>query len=298
MPGQLEGKVAVITGTGRGIARSVALLFASEGAKIIGCDLNEESAAETVELVRQAGGQMEALYPLDLTDEANAHRLAEFAAQTYGGIDILYNSAAQFRIGTIEDMTLDNWKFSQDNVLTLQFLVTKHVIPHMRKRGGGSIIFVGSTTGILGAGYPGNLSFLLSYCCAKAAVLRMSVILANELAEIGVRVNSVTPGTIGTEAGLVFYGQPGSESRRVSELGTLIPRLGESDDIANAALYLASSQSSWVTGQNLIVDGGLVASGGMGLARDEDKAAMAAVVKEFSVVDDSWETTGTPKPRV
>lgn len=241
---------------------------------------------------------MEALYPLDLTDEASAHRLAEFAAQTYGGIDILYNSAAQFRIGTIEDMALDDWKFTQDNVLTLQYLVTKHVIPHMRKRGGGSIIFVGSTTGILGAGYPGNLSFLLSYCCAKAAVLRMSVILANELAEIGVRVNSVTPGTIGTEAGLVFYGQPGSESRRVSELGTLIPRLGEPDDIANAALYLASDQASWVTGQNLIVDGGLVASGGMGLAQEADKAAMAAVVREFSVVDNSWETTGTPKPRV
>lgn len=298
MPGQLEGKVAVITGTGRGIARNVALRYASEGAKIIGCDINEETAAETVELVRKAGGEMEALYPLDLTVEENAHRLAEFAAETYGGIDILYNSAAQFRIGTIEDMSLEDWKFSQDNVLTLHFLVTKHVIPHMRKRGGGAIVFVGSTTGVLGAGYPGNLSFLLAYCCAKAAILRMTVILANELSEIGVRVNSVTPGAVGTEAGMVFYGEPGTESRRVSELGTLVPRLGEPDDIANAALFLVSPQASWVTGQNLIVDGGLVASGGMGPATAENKAAMAPIIKQFSVVDDKWTTSGEPKTRV
>jgi meso-butanediol dehydrogenase/(S,S)-butanediol dehydrogenase/diacetyl reductase len=294
--GQLEGKVAVITGTGNGIARDVALRFAREGARIVGCDLNEETTAETVKLVRDAGGQMEALAPLDLTVETNAHDLAEYAGETFGGIDILFNSAMQMRLGAIEDLTVDDWKFTLDNTLTLQFLVTKHVVPHLRKRGGGAIVFVGSITGTqTGAGYPGNLGFLLPYACAKAGVLRMTVVLANELAEIGVRVNSISPGTVATEQGLAFYGRPGTEQRRVSELGTLVPRLGDPEDIAAAALYLASDQASWVTGQNLVVDGGFVASGGMGMARAENKAAMAPSVEEFSVVDERWETSGEPK---
>jgi NAD(P)-dependent dehydrogenase (short-subunit alcohol dehydrogenase family) len=298
MPGQLEGKVAVITGTGNGIARDIALRFAAEGARIVGCDINEETAAETIRLVREAGGEMEALYPLDLTSEVNAHDLAEFAAETFGGIDILVNSAMQMRLGAVEDLTVDDWKFTLDNTLMLQFLVTKHVVPHLRERGGGRIVFIASISGTdTGAGYPGNLGFLLPYACAKAGVLRMALVLANELAEIGVRVNSISPGTVGTEQGLAFYGEPGSEARRVSELGTLVPRLGDPEDIAKAALFLASEESAWVTGQNLIVDGGFVASGGMGIARAENRAAMAPVVGRFSVVDDGWETSGQAKTR-
>jgi meso-butanediol dehydrogenase/(S,S)-butanediol dehydrogenase/diacetyl reductase len=295
MKGQLDGKVAVITGTGRGMGRTVALRYAREGAKIIGCDLNENDAAETVELVRQAGGEMEALYPLDLSVEENAHRLAEFAAKTYGRIDILYNNAAAFRIGTIEDLSLEDWNFTQKNVLTIPFLVTKHVIPHMRKAGAGSVIFVGSVSGIQSAGYPGNLSFVMAYAVAKAGLLRMSVVLANELSELGIRVNSITPGTVETEGGLAFFGEPGTELRRVSEQGLLIPRLGKPEDIANAAVYLASEQAAWVTGHNLVVDGGFVASGGQGQTTATDKAALAPLLEKYSTVDDKWDTIGTAK---
>jgi NAD(P)-dependent dehydrogenase (short-subunit alcohol dehydrogenase family) len=202
------------------------------------------------------------------------------------------------RIGTIEDLPADDWRFTLENTLTLHYLVTKHAVPHFRARGGGSIIFVASMTGMqVASGYPGNLTFLLPYACAKAGILRMTNILANELAEIGVRVNSISPGCIGTPTGLAFYGEPGSEARRVSEKGTLIPRLGEPSDVAAAALYLATAQSSWVTGHNLVVDGGVTASGGMGPALPEDVSAMAPTVAGFSEIDDSWTTSGAPKPR-
>ena len=298
MSNSLDGKVAVVTGTGRGIAREVALRFAAEGAKVVGCDIDEEACAETVKLVRAAGGEMEALHPLDLTVEENAHELFEFTADRFGGLDVLYNSAMSMRIGTIEDLTAEEWRFTLDNTLTLQYLVTKHAVPHLRKRGGGSIVFVASMSGMQnGSGYPGNLPFLLAYACAKAGVLRMTNVLANELSEIGVRVNSISPGCIGTPAGMTFYGEPGSELRRVSESGTLIKRLGEPRDIADAALFLAGEGSSYVTGQNLVVDGGFDASGGAGRATDVDKAVYAPLVAKFSQVDEGWTTSGTPKPR-
>jgi len=298
MSGSLEGKVAVITGTGTGMAREVALRMASEGAAIVGCDIDEEACAETVELVRSQGGQMEALYPLNLTDEANAHRLAEFAAEQYGGVDILYNNAMGMRVGALEDLSADDWQFTLDNTLTLHFLTTKHIVPHLRARGGGSIIFVGSISGAnLGAAYPGNMGFLISYACAKAAVLRMTSVLANELAEINVRVNAISPGCIATPDAMNAYGEPGTELRRVAESPSLIPRLGEPLDVAKAALFLASEQSSWVTGQNLFVDGGFMVSGGRGQATAQDKEALAPLVAGMSQVDDAWETTGVKKPR-
>ena len=289
---RLEGKVAVITGAGRGMARQVALRFAAEGAAIVGAEIDPEAGAETVQAVREAGGEMESLY-VDLTDEANAHRLAEFAAEKFGGIDILYNNAMAMKIGSVEDLKLDDWQYTIDNTLTLHYLVTKHAIPHFRARGGGSIVFVASVTGTeTGAGYQGNLGFLAAYACAKAGILRLTRILANELSEINVRVNSISPGNVGTPNGLNFYGELGSEPRRVAEHGALIRRLGEAEDIMKGALYLVSDDASWVTGHNLVVDGGYIASGGFGPATDADKAALAPMLLETSEIDTQWSTTG------
>jgi meso-butanediol dehydrogenase / (S,S)-butanediol dehydrogenase / diacetyl reductase len=293
MPGRLEGKVAVITGAGDGMARQVALKFAGEGASIVGCDIDEQKAADTVKAVRDAGGQMESLYPLDLREEDNAHKLAEFAAEKFGGIDIVYNNAMEMKLGVVEDIPLDHWQYTMDNTLTIHYLVAKHTIPHLRKRGGGAMVFVASVTGMhIGSGYQGNLGFLAPYACAKAGILRLTDILANELSEINVRVNSISPGYIGTPNGINFYGQPGTEERRVAEHGALIRRLGEGEDIADAALFLVSDDARWVTGHNLVVDGGYAVSGGFGPATDRDKAAMAPLLEQSYVEVDHWPTSG------
>lgn len=289
---RLQGKVAVITGTGRGMARQVALRLAAEGASIIGCDIDAGAAEETQALVRSAGGKMESLYPLDLSVEKQAHELAEFAAEKFGGIDILHNNAMQLRLGSVEDSSLDDWHHTITHTLTVPFLVSKHVIPHLRARGGGSMIFMGSVAGAnIGTGYPGNLPILAAYSVAKAGVIRLASVLTNELASDNIRVNTISPGCVATPNGLLFYGTKGSEQRRVTLTPNLIDRLGEPDDIANAVVYLASDDARWVTGLNLAIDGGHHASGGAGPARSDDIAAYVPSMAELSQVD-HWRTRG------
>jgi meso-butanediol dehydrogenase/(S,S)-butanediol dehydrogenase/diacetyl reductase len=295
--GRLDGKVILVTGAGDGMAREVCLRFGAEGAKVVGCDINAETAEQTLETVRASGAEMESLYPLDLRIEEEAHRFAEFAAEAYGGVDVLYNNAMSMRIGTIEELSLDDWNYTMANTLTIQFLVTKHVIPHLRARGGGSIIFVGSISGLTSAGYSGNLGFLFPYACAKGGVLRMTTVLANDLADDNIRVNALSPGNIATDQAIAFYGQPGEELRRVAEGGKLLKRLGEPDDVAKAAVFLASDDAAWITGDNLLVDGGFVASGGFGRARQQDRDALRPVVTEYSADDDQWSTSGEKRSR-
>ncbi|OAK51200.1 SDR family NAD(P)-dependent oxidoreductase [Rhodococcoides kyotonense] len=293
MTARLQGKVAVITGTGRGMARQVALRLAAEGASIVGCDIDAEAAEETQALVRSAGGKMESLHPLDLSVEEQAHALAEFASEQFGGIDILHNNAMQLRLGSVEDSSLDDWHHTITHTLTVPFLVSKHVIPHLRARGGGSIIFMGSVAGAnIGTGYPGNLPILAAYSVAKAGVIRLASVLTNELAPDNIRVNTISPGCVATPNGLLFYGTEGSEQRRVTLTPNLIDRLGEPDDIADAVVYLASDDARWVTGLNLAIDGGHHASGGAGPARADDIAAYVPSMAEMSQVD-HWPTRGS-----
>jgi len=292
MAGRLEGKVAVITGTGNGMARQVALRFAAEGASIVGCDIDAEAAEETVELVRAAGGTMESMSGVDLTDEQAAHDLFEFTAERFGGIDILDNNAMKQRLGSVEETSAADWRFTLEHTLTLHFLVSKHAIPHFRARGKGSIIFMGSVAGSnLGSGYPGHLPILAPYSVAKAGVIRLATILATELAPLNVRVNTISPACVATPNGLFFYGESGSGRRRITEAATLIPRLGDPDDIADAAVYLASDDSSFVTGLDLRVDGGHIAAGGGGPAAPADIAEYDGILAETSQPD-RWETSG------
>lgn len=292
MAGRLAGKVAVITGTGRGMARQVALRFAAEGASVVGCDLDAEAAEETVALVRAAGGAMESRSGIDLTAERAAHDLLEFAAERFGGVDILDNNSMQLRPGPVEDLSQADWRFTLDHTLTAHFLVSKHAIPHLRARGGGSIIFMGSVAGAnLGSGFPAHLPVLAAYAVAKAGVIRLSSVLANELAPWNIRVNTISPAGVATPSAVHFYGEPGSGRRRIAEAGCLVPRLGEPEDIASAAVYLASDESSWVTGHELRVDGGHVVSGGGGAVKAQDMAEYAEIVAATSVVD-HWPTGG------
>jgi meso-butanediol dehydrogenase / (S,S)-butanediol dehydrogenase / diacetyl reductase len=148
--GRLAGKIAVITGTGGGQGRAAALLFAAEGATVVGCDLKVDGATETVELVRAARGQMDSSQPLDLSDEEAVRRWIDGAAQRYGAIDVLYNNAGATRFDPIDEESYEDWQFTLRNELDVVFLATKHAWPHLKRRGG-SVILVGSTAGLTGS---------------------------------------------------------------------------------------------------------------------------------------------------
>jgi NAD(P)-dependent dehydrogenase (short-subunit alcohol dehydrogenase family) len=251
MAGRLAGKVALITGTGGGQGRAAALLFAQEGASVIGCDVKTEGAAETVAMVKAAGGRMESLAPLDLTDEAAVVRWIAFAVETFGGIDIVYNNASAPRFGPIDALSLEDWNYTLANEITLIFLVVKHAAPHLRARGGGAIVNTASTVALEGAkAAPGGAA----HAAAKGAVVALSNHLVGELARDRIRVNTITPGVIDTPAIAASTAIP--EVRDSMTAGLAIRRMGRPEEIAHAALYLASDEAAFVTGANIIVDGG------------------------------------------
>ncbi len=275
MAGKLDGKIALITGTGGGQGREAALLFAAEGAKVVGCDLKVEGAKETVAMVEQAGGSMVSLQPVNLSDEADVKRWIDFAVESYGDFDILYNNASGVRAGTIESLTRDDWDFDFDNEVTILFLAVKHALPVFKRKSGGVIINTASVAGMVGAAMPGNVPGNLVHNVAKGAVIRMSENLAVELSSYGIRVNAVSPGIIDTPATHALLGDaPDAPMRRAMIESLLIPRIGEPADIAKAALFLASDDASYITGVNLPVDGGWTAGGGVGRPRLELLAAM------------------------
>lgn len=283
MAGRLEGKVALITGTGGGQGRAAALLFAREGAKVVGCDLKVEGAEETVEMVREAGGQMVSMQPVNLSNEDEVRRWIGFAVESYGDFDILYNNASGVKTGTIDSLTREDWDFDLANEVTLIFLAVKHALPMFKRRGGGVIINTASVAGMVGAAMPGNLPGNLIHNVAKAAVIRMSENLAVELSPYNVRVNAISPGIIDTPATHPLLGDdPDSPMRRAFMDSILIPRAGEPEDIAQAALFLASDESSYVTGVNLPVDGGWTASGGAGRPKMELMQAMQETMESFA----------------
>ncbi len=283
MTNRLTGKTALITGTAGGQGRCAALMFAAEGATIIGCDLKESEDAETVAMVRQAGGSMTSLDGVDLSDEAQVERLIDFAVNQAGGFDILYNNAAVARAATLEDLTREHWDWNMANEVTLVYMTVRHALPVLKQRGGGAIVNVGSIAGMpIGSGMPGNAPGNLVHCVAKAAVIRLTETLAIELAPHRIRVNSVSPGVIDTPQLRPFLGEAeDAPMRRVFASKCLVPRIGNVEDIVHAALYLASDEASYVTGVNLPVDGGFIVSGGVGLPTDEVEKAVLAAMTEY-----------------
>src|SRR6266851_3894372 len=259
--GKLDKKVAVITGAASGIGRATAIRFAGEGAAIVVADLNREGGEATVRDCKENGGSA-VFQQADVAKESDVQGAVARAVKEFGRLDIIYNNAGLGgAVGPIENITLENWDRSLAVLLRAVFLGIKYSVPEMRKVGGGSIISTASVAGLRGG--PG----LHAYCAAKAGVVNLTRSAAIELGKDKIRVNCICPGGINTP--ILHRNQPGVKDAMEQWMakGQPIPRAGHPDDIAGMVLYLASDDGEWVTGQAMIVDGGLTSGTAFGNAQ-------------------------------
>jgi NAD(P)-dependent dehydrogenase (short-subunit alcohol dehydrogenase family) len=249
---QLAGKAALISGAGGGICRAIALAFANAGAAIACCDIDPAAAAETARLVQEAGVQALS-QACDVSNESQTRAVADAAHKAFGRIDILVSGAAPHdRSGTVVETGLADWQRVLDINLTGAFLLSRAVLPHMIAGGGGSIIFIASQLGRVGsAGRP-------AYCATKGALIQLAKAMAIDHAAQNIRVNALSPGAVETQRTLNRYGSFGA-AREAIGAKHLTGRLGRPDEIAGAAVFLASDAASFVTGSDLLVDGGYTA---------------------------------------
>lgn len=252
MSGRLEGKVALITGTGGGQGREAAKLFACEGAKVVGCDLKVEGAEATVEMVCSEGGDMVSLQPIDLADGQQTKQWIDFAVQRYGGFDILYNNASSPKFAPLDQMTWEEWSYTIRNELDLVYWTCHYVFGHFKARGGGVIINTASVAGLVGSPI-GNFA----HGATKGGIIGLTKQLAVEGAPFGIRANAISPGVIETPATEIFLGDPNFSKKLINAIP--LHRVGQPEEIATVALFLASSEASYITGANIVVDGGLTA---------------------------------------
>lgn len=245
----LEEKVVIVTGASSGIGRAAAKLFAAEGARVVVTARREKELNELVEEIEAAGGSAVALAG-DVTDEQHHQALVERAVSQFGGLDIAFNNAGTLGALTgAAEMTSANWRDVLDVNLTSGFLGAKHQIPAMQTRGGGSIIFTSSFVGYT-TGMPG----MSAYGASKAGLVGLALGLASELGPQGIRVNALLPGGTDTAMAREVANTPEIEEY-VRNLHAM-QRTASPDEIAGAALFLASGASSFMTGQALVVDGG------------------------------------------
>jgi len=250
MAGRLAGKVCVITGTGGSMGRASALLFAQEGASVVGCDVTVEAATETVEMVHAAGGEMVSLQPCLLDDPSECAKLVDLAVSEYGRIDVLFNLAARSHFSRLEAFTDEDWDAARRDEVDLVFYLTRAAWPHL-KTSSGVVVNMAS----LNASLSFKLLASLAHTTNKSAIIGMTRQLAMEGSESGIRVNSISPGFIesGATRGELEDGEFGREMRE----RTLLGRFGQPEDVANVALFLACDESAYVTGIDVVVDGGM-----------------------------------------
>ncbi len=251
---RLDGKVALITGAGSGIGREAAQLFAREGAAVVVVDLNDTAAKETVALVESADGHATAVVA-DISRNDHCAAMVAHAEATYGKLDVLFNNAGVMlpadddAVATEEDV----WDVTMNVNAKGVFLGCKHGIPALRRAGGGSIINTASFVALLGAATP-----QIAYTASKGAVLALTRELAVIHARENIRVNALCPGPLRTELLMKFLDTPAKQQRRLVHIP--MGRFGEAHEIAKAALFLASDDSSYITGADFVVDGGITAA--------------------------------------
>jgi len=246
---RLEGKVGIITGAVRGIGRATAERFSAEGASLVLADIDGDGIEKTAAEISAGGGNVVG-QRCDVSDAASCEAVVKRALDEFGKLNVLMNNAAYF-IGknTVEEVDVAEWRRAIDVNLTGPMLMSKYAIPAMRASGGGSIIHVASQLGSVGKPMRSD------YCAVKGGLIQMARSMAADHVGDNIRVNSLSPGPIGTER---IFERSGSEEAAQQESGalTLMGRVGLPTEIANAALFLASDESSFMTGDDLLVDGG------------------------------------------
>ncbi len=252
---RLRNKVAIVTGGAAGIGRAICELFAEEGAKVVVADIDADGGRETVERVEKAGGHA-IFVPTDVAQESQVESLVESAVSEYGALNALVNDAAAFVFGRVEDVADADWRrVFGVNVLGPSYTV-KHALPHMRAAGGGSIVNVASVSSFIAQ------PAFVPYNTSKGALLQLTRCLAMDLAPDNIRVNCVCPGAILTQATELhrqFTGEEREKFLNDAADSNFMKRFGQPKEIAYGALFLASDESSFMTGQPLIIDGGATA---------------------------------------
>jgi NAD(P)-dependent dehydrogenase (short-subunit alcohol dehydrogenase family) len=251
LAGRLSGKVAVITGAASGIGRATALLFAGERASVVVADVNSDGGNRVEDEITQSGGRA-FFEALDVTSAADCRRLVERAIREFGRIDILFNNAGIIRRATVLDLYEADWDRVMDVNAKSIYLLSREVIPHMQKAGGGTIINTASGWGLTGG------AKAAVYCASKGAVVLLTKAMAIDHGPQNIRVNCICPGDTDTGMLREEAQQLGEDSSRFLAESAKRPlgRVGKPEEIAQAALYLASDASSFVTGTALVVDGG------------------------------------------
>ena len=249
---QLQGKNVIVTGGGAGIGRAAAERFAAEGASVMIAELDESAGAEAVEAIKRKGGKAICL-KTDVSDAESVERMVSATVAEFGSLDILVNNAAAFVFGKIEEVTAEDWaKVLGVNVLGYAHAV-RLALPHLRASGRGVIVNVASMSSFIAQ--PG----FVPYNTSKGAVAQLTRCLAMDLAPDNIRVNMVCPGPIYTQASerhMDFLGISREEGRREFGRDTLMKRMGEPSEVASGILFLASDEASYITGAQLVIDGG------------------------------------------
>jgi len=245
---RLQNKIAIITGAGSGIGRGIALAFVKEGAKIMVADWSEEGGKETVGLIEKERGEA-VFVKTDVSKVADIEAMVKICLDKFGRVDILVNNAGIVKFGALHETPEADWDAVINVNLKSVFLASKRVIPEMLKLGRGKIVNTASIAGLVGFDQIGP------YCASKGGIIALSRAMALEYAKKKINVNCIAPGVIKTAMTNMLSDET---ERKGYESQTPYPRLGEPEDIAHAAVYLASDESDFVTGHTLVVDGGWI----------------------------------------
>jgi len=251
---RLKDKIAIVTGAASGIGRSTAIAFAGEGARLVLNDIDQPSLEAVLDQVGRANHRM---VVGNVVQEETARRLAAEAMSAFGRIDVLINNAGVHFVRDITDMTVEEWDRLMDINLKSMFLCCKHVIPHMLKQKRGSIVNLASISSFIGQEMDGGSTF--AYNVTKAGARQLTTSLATRYADEGIRINCVCPGNVETNIIKRATADEVGEFWRLAARGEPMGRNAQPDEIANAILFLASEEASFVTGASLVVDGGYLA---------------------------------------